>query len=59
VGKARPVFSKASQANDKRPSAQEVRQSVKGDARRLLGSFLKKAEEQRGLPSQLAKTRVR
>lgn len=59
MGKARPVFDEASQADEKRPSPQEVRQSVKGDARRLLGNFLKKAEEQRGLPGQLAKTRVR
>ena len=60
MGKARPIMTMIPNAKDgaKRPSAAEVRNAIKSDAKRLLGPFNEKVQRQRGLTKKLAEIRV-
>jgi len=59
MGKARPVFSEIKESSTKRASAEDVRQSVKKDAGRLLARFVRKVQKQQGIPERHASIRVK
>lgn len=61
-GRARPILTAPDNRidpSDKPPIADEVREVARRDAPRVLGSFFRKVQQQRGIPVRLRNVRVK
>lgn len=60
MGRATPVYRESSSAKaPKLRPAIEVREGLSADAKKTLGSFARRVNKQRGLPSEQAKVRIK